>query len=84
MIPAEEPPPEADAICFASPSAVDGFFQKFPEAAASFLNSCAVVAIGPTTAAHVLQRGVLSVTVASTPSAEGFLAALAEVFNARL
>ena len=70
-----------DAILFASPSAVDGFFTAVGRAAADLLAAATVVCIGPTTGAAVTARGIVRPVIASHPSASGLLEALEEQFS---
>lgn len=70
-----------DAILFASPSAVDGFFTALGRGAADLLAAATVVCIGPTTAAAVTARGIVLPVIASHPSASGLLEALEGHFS---
>jgi uroporphyrinogen III methyltransferase/synthase len=67
----------ADAVCFASGSAVASAAEMFKET--SFrraVGDCAVVAIGPTTAADLTTLGVHSAAVAKKPDVESLTAAV--------
>ncbi|HVR88027.1 MAG TPA: uroporphyrinogen-III synthase [Candidatus Limnocylindria bacterium] len=69
--------PRADAVVFASPSAVDGF------AAALSLGDAAVIAIGPTTAARVRVALAVEPTVAARPDDDAVAAAIITALEAR-
>lgn len=63
---------EADAVCFASPSALEGFL----EVVGRDRLPAVVVTIGPTTSAAAARRGVAVAAEASAPDADGIVAAL--------
>ncbi len=68
----------ADAVVFASPSAVDALFRlKGTAAARSLLSGAVAAAIGPTTAAALKRRGAKDVVVAARPAPEEIVRALA-------
>lgn len=74
----------ADAVCFASGSAVASAAAEFD--GTSFrraFRDCAVVAIGPTTAADLLEFGVHPAAVAKKPDVESMVAAVSAALKMR-
>ncbi len=71
----------ADAVCFASASAVDGFLAATGDAGSL---PTVVVCIGPTTAAAATAAGVEVTAVADPHTIPGLIAALLAVFKAPL
>ncbi|HMK97765.1 MAG TPA: uroporphyrinogen-III synthase, partial [Acidimicrobiales bacterium] len=68
---------QADAICFASPSALDSYLDQAQEVGAS--TPPAVICIGPVTAAAAVRRGLPVTAQAAEHTVEGLLATIAEV-----
>ena len=71
----------ADAICFASPSAVESYVEQAVSAATPLPGL--VVCIGPVTAAAARARGLNVAAEASEHTVDGLLAALAGVLGRR-
>ena len=73
-----EPPA---AVLFASPRTVHAFFELDGTRATAILRASRAVAIGPTTARALEERGFSSVTVAERPTAEGLVEATVEALR---
>ncbi|BEQ16283.1 uroporphyrinogen-III C-methyltransferase [Desulfoferula mesophila] len=87
FLPPEDPEPLETAVAmledfhwviFTSPNGVDAFFTALGEAGkdARALAGCKLAAIGPATAATLLQRGLIAEVTARTFQAEGLIEAL--------
>lgn len=70
-----------DAVTFASPSAVDALDQALEGSLAASLGTRPAVAIGPTTASALEERGVLRVVVAAETSLDGLVEAVIHVLE---
>lgn len=75
----------ADAIIFASPSAVEAFMKRFDssEAASSMAKKMLALCIGPVTAAAAKERGFERVLSAKTHTTDGVLQCLADAAETR-
>jgi uroporphyrinogen-III synthase len=70
-----------DAVLFGSPRTVEAFFEGAHEAARSVLRSARLVAIGPTTAQALRERGFEPAEVAKEPTPAGLLEAAARALQ---